>query len=179
VSLGTGRLTALSEMGRAPILGNPFWRLAQRLKWGTRLIMARKKLRSITVDGRAYLWRFQPGYEKTADAGYRCRDVFVAYSKSATACPLRILFDPRYCPLTGGPLWCGAKINLEDAGSPAVNLNMPNMAAVLIRACLKRGWQPEQQRVPHVVIDGVKLLYDLKARGEMPEQPSPCIVRWW
>jgi hypothetical protein len=136
--------------------------------------MARKKLRSIVVDERTYLWRFQPGYEKTTDApSYRCRDVFVAYSEAATASPLRILFDTCECPVIGGPLLCGAKINLEDAGSPAVNLHTPKMAAVLIRACLKRGWQPDQQRVPHVVIDGVELLYDLVARGEMQQQPGP------
>jgi hypothetical protein len=143
--------------------------------------MARKKLRSIVVDGRTYLWRFQPGYEKTTDAAfYRSRGVFVAYSKAAIASPLRILFDTWECPVIGGPLSCGAKIDLEDAGSPAVNLHTPKMAALLIRACLERGWRPEQQRIPHVVIDGVKLLYDLEARGEMREEPSLIkkVVRW-
>ncbi len=130
--------------------------------------MARKKLRSIAVDGRTYLWRFQTGYEKTTDAAsYRCRDVFVAYSEAATASPLRILFGTQDCPVSGGPLRSGAKINLEDGGSPAVNLHAPKMAAALIRACLKRGWRPEQQRATHVVADGVELLYELEAEGEV------------
>jgi len=120
----------------------------------------RNKLRSITVDGESYLWRFSPGYERTGCAAAYCRDIFTAYRKGQKLSPLRIVFSTWEDPVIGGPLRVGAPLDVDTAGDPnayGANLHTPGVASRLIARARQLGWDPAS-RAPFVVSDGVPLL---------------------
>lgn len=119
--------------------------------------MSKMHMRKIVVDHAAYLWRFNPRYEKDAGGLWRCHDTFVAYPVANKRSALRVHFVTWESPVVGGPLRTGAPL---DPASGGFNLHQPRFAAEFIRQGIARGWQPEGTQ-SLVIEDGVGLLREI------------------
>lgn len=127
------------------------------------------KLRAITVDGLHYRWRFAPRYEAAGDH-WLCRDSFVAYAADSRRHPLRINFITWEDAVIGGPLRVGAPLLPERPELGGMNLHTPGWAARLIKAGLRRGWDPAAASLE--IVDGLPLLFELLAEANQTSEPE-------
>lgn len=125
--------------------------------------MAKKKPRTIVVDGKIYYWSFRAGYQRIDDSGNRfcCHDLFTAYADTSRTSPLRITFVTKDDAIIGGFLRTGAPIALGDSTAREINLNTPKWAATLIREGLKWGWQPDAHSASFTIDNDLDLLAEL------------------
>lgn len=127
--------------------------------------MAKKKLRSIVVDGAAFHWVFRPSYH-LATKEYHCHDVFWAYAEDNPASPLCIVFLTWENPIVGGPLRTGLPVFPDDPNTGGVNLHQPKWAAAMIRAGLKKGWQANTRSSPFIIENGIEILAELNYEAD-------------
>lgn len=131
-------------------------------------MLMKKKFRQLVIDGKAYLWRYAPGYIKTDDPAnpWRCRDLFTAYLQNAKRCPLQIYFNTWEDAVVGGPLRTGGSLQVDSSEISGINLHTPGDASRLIRQALDSGWEPARGFQPFVIEHGEKLLIAIRKRDD-------------
>lgn len=107
------------------------------------------KTRKLVVDGVEYRWSIR--HEHHVDGHARCRECFTAFRVDHRASPLRVRFCEGPNVSAGYPL-----AGTIFVGGLAYNLNLPRLAAAMIRLGLARGWAPEREALE--VADGVEWL---------------------
>jgi hypothetical protein len=126
--------------------------------------MPRPKLRKISLDGAAYLWRIEVAYLGVRTPALRARSTFTVYLKGHKASPARLSFTTIADAQAGAPLHSGYAIAIDDDEPQPLklNLNEPRHAASMIRLLRELGWQPEL-RTAFTVEDGNRYLRRLEA----------------
>jgi hypothetical protein len=117
--------------------------------------------RKLVVDSVEYAWTSKHGHP-AGDSP--CQETLTAWEVGRENAPMVVRFvNGRGCVTTAGQGWGGGLGLVLVTTNDLVNLNRPAVAAALIRAALRAGWNPGRGK-PYVIEDGA---------GFVAEYPVP------
>lgn len=113
----------------------------------------RARGRKLVVDGVEYRWARRHGHREDG----LCQESLTAWEVERENAPLVVRFaDGDGAHPTAGEGW-GGGVGLVLIGRRQLNLHRPAVAAALIRAALRAGWDPAHGK-PYVIAKGAAFI---------------------